>query len=283
MRADPSSPCAWANTLVTMWGERFPVDVRQITLEYSKRFDDPVIAIKEADVRRFEGALFPVRERSGWAILYNPSVTSAGRLNYTLGHEWGHYLCHRSAAPNGFECGVSDVLGATVEQEREADRFASYLLMPLNDFRAQVGKDRMTFDLLRHCADRYEVSLTAAALKWLESTSLCASVVVAENGFVLWSRPSGAARRARIYFRPGMELPSGCVAAEGNQIQPIEGIELSPGIWCDRPTREIAIFADRYELTISLLVFEDTGALPDGWEDEEVDDALDRFDRRSWG
>lgn len=283
MRADPSSPCAWANALVTMWGERFPVDVRQIALEYSKRFADPVLAIKEADVRRFEGALFPVPARSGWAILYNPSITSVGRINYTLGHEWGHYLCHRKAAPSGFECGVSDVLGATIEQEREADRFASYLLMPLNDFRAQVGRDRMTLDLLRHCADRYEVSLTAAALKWLESTSLCASVVVAENGFVLWSRPSGAARRARTYFPPGMELPAGCVAAEGDQIQSIEGTNLAPGIWWARPTREIAIFADRYEMTISLLVFEDTGALPDGWEDEEVEDAFDRFERRAQG
>ena len=277
MRTDPTSPCAWANTLVTMRGERFPVDVRQIAIEYSKRFTDPVVTIKEADIPRFEGALFPVPTRGGWAILYNPSITSSGRINYTLGHEWGHYLCHRAAVPGGFECGVSDVLGATVEQEREADRFASYLLMPLNDFRAQVGRDRMTLDLLRHCADRYEVSLTAAALKWLESTSLCASVVVAENGFVLWSRRSGAARRARIYFPSGMELPAGCVAAEGGQIQTIEGTSLPAGVWCDRPAREIAIFADRYEMTISLLVFEDTGALPDGWEDEEVEDTFDRF------
>ena len=281
MRADPSSPCAWANTLVTMWGERFPVDVRQIALEYSKRFADPVVTIKEADIPRFEGALFPVPARSGWAILYNPSITSVGRINYTLGHEWGHYLCHRAAAPSGFECGVSDTLGGTIEQEREADRFASYLLMPLNDFRAQVGRDRMTLDLLRHCADRYEVSLTAAALKWLESTPLIAAVVVAENGFVLWSRPSGAARRARLYFPSGMELPAGCVAAEGDCIQPTEGTYLAPGIWCERPTREIAIFADRYEMTISLLVFEDTGAVPDGWEDEEVEDAFDRFEPRA--
>jgi hypothetical protein len=76
-----------------------------------------------------------------------------------------------------------------------------------------------------------------------------------------------------------MELPAGCVAARGDQIQPIEGTNLASGVWCNRPTREIAIFADRYEMTISLLVFEDTGALPDGWEDEEVEDAFDRFQR----
>ena len=165
MRSDPTTPSAWANTLVTMWGPRFPVDVRQIALEYSKRFSDPILDIIEAPVPCFEGALAPLKKRGGWAILYNPGIRSAGRINYTLGHEWGHYLCHRQQSPAGFECGESDVLGGSRQQEREADKFASYLLMPLTDFRAQVGAQRMTLDLLKHCADRYDVSLTAAALK----------------------------------------------------------------------------------------------------------------------
>ena len=35
--------------------------------------------------------------------------------------------------------------------------------------------------------------------------------------------------------------------------------------------------SDHYEMTISLLIFEDLGVLPDGWEDDEVEDAVDRF------
>lgn len=279
MRADPTTPCGWANMLVTMWGDRYPVDVRQIAREYSTRFADPILAVKEADVARFEGALYPVPGRSGWAILYNPTVSSKGRINYTLGHELGHYLCHRAGSKEGFECGVGDVLGATQIQERQADQFASYLLMPLTDFRAQIDREHMTLDLLRHCADRYGVSLTAAALKWLESTSQCASVVVAENGFILWSRQSAAARRARIFFPSGMELPAGSVAARGDQVGAACGTDLAPGIWGDLAVREIAIFADQYEMTISLLVFEESGILPDGWEDEPVEDSYDRFTR----
>jgi hypothetical protein len=80
-----------------------------------------------------------------------------------------------------------------------------------------------------------------------------------------------------------MELPATCVAAEGDKIQPVEGTSLAPGIWCDRPTHETAIFAERYEMTISLLVFEDAGVLPDGWEDEGVEDALHRFERDARG
>jgi len=279
MRSDPTAPCAWANNLVRMWGPRFPVDVQQIALEYSKRFDDPVLTIAEARVPSFEGALAPLQKRGGWAILYNPTIRSAGRINYTLGHEWGHYLCHRHQAPAGFECGETDVLGGSRKQEREADQFASYLLMPLDDFRAQVRQEPMSLDLLKHCSDRYDVSLTAAALKWLESTRLCVAVVAAANGFVYWCRHSAAAARARIFFPSGMELPAGSLAADRFNLAALGGRDLAPGVWWSRGVREVVIFADHYEMTISLLVFEDHGALPDGWEDEAVEDTFDRFTR----
>jgi hypothetical protein len=54
-------------------------------------------------------------------------------------------------------------------------------------------------------------------------------------------------------------------------------VELPSGVWANRPVREVAIFADRYEMTISLLVFDDADAMPEGWEDEPVEDTFDRF------
>lgn len=278
-KTEPKTPRAWANMLVTAWGPRFPVDVRQIAFEYSKRFTDPVLKIVEADVATFEGALYPLQKKGGWAILYNPSINSPGRINYTLGHELGHYLCHRATVPGGFECGPTDVLGGTRDMEREADLFSSYLLMPLDDFRIQVGNQRMSLDLLRHCADRYGVSLTAAALKWTESTQRCAAVVVATNGFVNWFRRSAAAERAGLFFPPGMELPQVSAAAMGDILVAAEGVDLPPGVWTNRPVREVAIFADKYEMTISLLVFEDLGLMPLDWIEEEVEDTFDRFTR----
>ena len=279
MRGDPATPSAWANTLVRMWGPRFPVDVRQIALEYSTRFTDPVRDIVAADVPSFEGALYP-HPKGGWAILYNPSISSPGRINFTLGHEWGHYLCHRLLRPDGIECGVRDVVGGSRDIEQEADRFASYLLMPMDDFRAQVGGQAMTGDLLRHCADRYEVSLTAAALKWLEATDKCAAVVVATSGFVCWFKRSAAAEKARLFWRPGTELPSQSVAASGDLSGGSTGVSLPAGVWADRAVREVAIFADKYEMTVSLLVFEEREFIRSGWDAEDDGDVLDRFRSR---
>lgn len=223
-----------------------------------------------------------MRKRPGWAILYNPSIRSEGRVNFTLGHEFGHFLLHRKVNPNGFRCGQSEALGMArdaklVEVEREADLFASYLLMPLDDFRTQLGSSRISADLLRHCADRYGVSLTAAALKWLEATNECTVVVVAVNGFVLWCRRSTSAQKAHIFFRSGMELAPTSAAATGDHNQPSEGVRHARGVWGPRAAREVAIYADQYEMTISLLVFEDTAPLGADWLDEEVEDCFDRI------
>jgi hypothetical protein len=258
--------------------------VRQIALEYSMRFGDPVHTVAPADVSNFEGALYPLSKKGGWAILYNPSITSKGRINYTIGHEFGHYLVHRSLSAAGFECGQANMMATSrhvrrKEIEQEADRFASYLLMPLTDFRAQIGRDPMSLDLLKHCVDRYDVSYTAAALKWLESTTACAVVVVATNGFVNWCFRSKAAQRARIYFPSGMELPVGSIAAGGCvPANDSLGETLAAGVWSpNRGVREMTITADQYEMTISLLVFEDADWRLRGWEDEPAPVVLDRM------
>lgn len=279
--------------LSQIWGAHFPVRVEQIALEYTKRFPDPILSVAKADLPNFEGALCPLEKKGGWAILYNPTIRSEGRINYTLGHELGHYFAHRAVVPGGFECGQRDVLGIAAraeyrQREREADEFSSYLLMPLDDFRKQVAGVPMSIDLLKHLADRYDVSFTAAALKWLESTELCAVVVVATNGFINWCSRSDTATKAGIFYRAGAELPAASIAALGDHAQSNHGTTLAASIWSNRPVREIAIFADHYEMTISLLIFDHDRMRGDGWNDEPVEDAVDHFEasvmeRRAWG
>src|SRR6266571_3775794 len=46
----------------------------------------------------------------GWGIFYNSAISSEGRINFTLGHEFGHYLIHRLAYPDGIRCGEQDVV-----------------------------------------------------------------------------------------------------------------------------------------------------------------------------
>ncbi len=286
MTAEPTRPCAWANLLGRAWGPRFPVDVKTIALEYSARFPDPIKSIAQATGNDFEGALYPLTKTGKWAILYNPDIASKGRINFTIAHEFGHYLVHRAGSPAGFECGEARVLGFDADEarqilEHEADTFASYLLMPLDDYRAQIDGADMTLDLLEHCSVRYEVSRTAAAIKWLDFTPECAVLVTAVNGFVLWCWRSKEAKRRRIYFPRGMELPTASWAASPGILGASAGVAHAPNVWSvASEAREMAIFADRYEMTISLIVFgEDQSRYEDVDADAE-EDLYDHFSRQ---
>jgi len=68
------------------------------------RFKDaPIVAIDGGALGKFEAALYPVKAGKGWAMLYNTEV-SDGRRRFTIAHEFGHYLMHRSFFPKDLEC-----------------------------------------------------------------------------------------------------------------------------------------------------------------------------------
>lgn len=283
---DPKTPKAWANALAKMWGKRFPVDVNQIALEYTQTAckSEPIHKIASADVSEFEGALYKSGAKSRWYVLYNPNIGSPGRINFTIAHELGHYLLHR-ASVNSFECSQRDLIdyggNDSVKREEEANVFASYLLMPLDDFREQIGNETISLDLLGHCADRYNVSLTAAALKWLEYTDQRAVLVVSRDEFILWARSSRSAFSSGVFYRKGTPVPETSLAVlnASTTAEQRNGVELTEGVW--RPNeavREMRIVSDQYDLTISLLLLP-KHAPPRYYEEEPVHDFVDDIGR----
>ena len=82
--------------------DRFPIKIASIATEYSRNVfpDAPITKVEGLDLSaKFEEMLLPHPNRNGeWGIIYNSSITSKGRVNFTLGHELGHYLLHRHLA-----------------------------------------------------------------------------------------------------------------------------------------------------------------------------------------
>jgi len=168
-----------------------------------------------------------------------------------------------------------------VRIEEEADTFASYLLMPMDDYRQQVAGCDIDLELLRHVTDRYGVSLTAAIRKWIEFTEYPAAMIVARDGFALWGRASEIAYRTGIFIRSGMPIPEDSIAARGpeaKRFEPIRPIHIPEGVWTSKrgsaPVRELTIFAERLEITVKLLLFEHE-PLWDGFDDVRVVDLFD--------
>lgn len=242
--------------------DRFPVNVSELALGAFEvfKYPDPIVKVEAVDIKNFDGALFANEARSRWMLLYNNELKSPGRIRFTQAHELGHYILHRLKRDE-FQCSSDDMLSWEDKNiEAEADLFASFLLMPLNDFRSQLTQDT-DIEVLRHCADRYGVSLTAAALKWIECTEDSAVLILSRDGFMKWAFSSTAAHRNGAFFRTRQNtipVPTDSLAACPTITQERRGIELPASVWfphADRSAcvREMKIHSERYEYVITLL------------------------------
>lgn len=242
----------------------FPVDVRKIALELTPAFNpDPITIVKGGSMDAVDGALVKHETSPEWAILYNENITNAGRKNFTLAHELGHYMVHRHLSDAGrFYCTEKDILGGNVnpnDVETEANAFAATLLMPNKDFRNQIKGHKFNFDLISHCADRYEVSLTAAIIKWLDITDKPAIAILSEDGFMHWSRSNNQAFRFGKYFatrKNTIPIPTQSMAAIGRYSAIArEGVRHKPSVWFpDTETVEFTIHSEEHGKTLTVLM-----------------------------
>jgi hypothetical protein len=184
--------------------DRYRFNVGDFAKEFSKNFfpDDPITEVISADLETCEGALLPSDSGKRWGIFVNQNA-SRGRQRFTAAHEFFHYLGHRKKFPSGLRCDEAAVDGRNgVEIEREANEFASALLMPFDDFRRQISaKSEPNFEQLSDCATRYDVSLVAAILRWLRYTEVRSMIVVSRDGFVKWAWSSEPALKSGRFLR----------------------------------------------------------------------------------
>lgn len=292
---EPTQPKAEANrisnVLRLVLGEaRFPVKADQVALEYSRQCfpDSPVDKVDGQDLDGLEGMLAANKARSKWLILYNSAVTSEGRKRFTIAHEFGHYLLHRHQQDE-FQCGDDDIETGDRNKkdiETEADQFASTLLMPLDDFRKQVDGQTVSFDLLGHCADRYGVSLTAAALRWTEIADKRAVLVASRDDHMLWAKSNEAAFKSGAFFatrKRTIEVPRDALAHNDNCSATSQSQSIRAQVWFPREPsyvelKEMSKVAGNYDYTLTLLLMPDAQWRQPQHDDEEPEeDTFDRF------
>jgi len=84
------------------------------------------------------------------------------RQRFTIAHELGHYIMGHDE--NSI---LDDSFDKNTDKEREANKFASELLMPYNFLKSDIEKDRHDIPSL---AKRYEVSEQAMSIRLLETS-----------------------------------------------------------------------------------------------------------------
>lgn len=242
-----------------------------------------IVAVSGDALGKFEGALYSVHDGNGWAILFNSAVSN-GRRRFTIAHEFGHYLMHRTEKPEGFRCSEDDVTFRDgLDMENEADTFAAYLLMPFDDFRAQLPADAVpSLDDFSALAERYGVSLISCVLRWLEYTERRSMLIVSVDDFILWSKSSDAALRSGLYYKtknvPPVEVPSQSTVMRRDMADLArEGVEHPPGVWLAEACTEITIHSDKYGQAITILHYGRNSARSYHGDEPDEADAFDRF------
>src|SRR5712672_951989 len=130
------------------------------------------LEIREVNAEGFDGALIRARELALGAIVIRKSIREAGRKNFTLAHEIGHFLLpgHDQTELICMKADVGNWGDGSKEIEREADEFAAELLVSSAFVRPIIDSAPPSLQLIEKIAQRFHTSLSAAAWRYCALT-----------------------------------------------------------------------------------------------------------------
>jgi Zn-dependent peptidase ImmA (M78 family) len=143
---------------------------------------------EETDLENKDGRIVSYHGRS--VITINKSIFDPGKKRFTAAHELGHYELHKELALNAdtqFELCNWFQSGS---HEKEANDFASELLMPLKIFREECSGKKFGPKLIEHLSETFIVSKTAAILRFAKVGNHPVFIVCTKDNKVNWMKMS---------------------------------------------------------------------------------------------
>lgn len=177
-----------------------------------------------------EGEIVSYGDRS--TISINSAIQYETKKRFATAHELGHFEMHRELIPifwdteydlvNWYQAGP---------QETEANEFAAEFLMPSESFFKECEEYYFDPGLINHLADTYQVSKTAAILRFVKRGNHPVCVVYCKDNKMKWWKTSEDFRYF-LEFERDQPPPSGSVAYELFTTKKIyKGDELKQEIW----------------------------------------------------
>jgi len=159
-----------------------------------------------------EGEIVSVGGRS--IITINSSIPVQTKKRFAAAHELGHYEMHRDIRPI-FSDTEEDLMNwyRSGPQEAEANEFAAEFLMPSELFYGECLRKKFGPEVIEHLANRFQVSKTAAILKFVKRGNHPVFVVFCKNGKMKWWKKSDDFYHFSL-FQYDAPPPSGSVAYE---------------------------------------------------------------------
>lgn len=139
----------------------------------------------EAQVARATASL--VRTKKGATIRVSPNDLPE-RQRFSIAHELGHFKLNHATGSLQKVCTKRDMLSWYEKSiETEANFFASELLLPKKLVEKMCDVAEVNFNPVQEIKEKFRVSLTAAAIKFVRLTPENCYIIFSENGIIRWS------------------------------------------------------------------------------------------------
>jgi Zn-dependent peptidase ImmA (M78 family) len=174
------------------------------------------ILIKEELIDGADGRIL-MNEDSG-VITLNSAIEFYPRKRFILAHELGHFELHRHLK-KGFSDNDETLNHSSqpyfIQEEVEANEFAAEFLMPTELFATECFKKVFNHTVIENIAERFQVSKTAAILKFVKKDNGNHPVFImcCQDNQMKWFKKSDDWRYYSL-FKKGLPPPSGSVAYE---------------------------------------------------------------------
>ncbi len=197
-------------------------------------------------------------------VSLNSNIEFPQKKRFVLAHELGHILLH-----GGKEATFSDDY-STLEaykhgiQEKEANDFATELLMPEVFFREACLKKKFSPELLRELSEKFNTSITSTVYRFIDFGYHPICAIFSKDGKVEYSKKS----KDLLYWIPNrnkLNVPSDSVANEyytQNRIYRKEDSaqQIYKSTWFelgendrDNPMFEFCVITPRYNSVLSII------------------------------
>lgn len=218
---------------------------------------------EEKPLKGKEGEIISVNGRS--IITVNSDIPFAAKKRFAASHELGHYLMHQKLYP--IICDTEHELLSWYQggpHEIEANEFAAEFLMPTEVFMKECLGKKFGPDVVEHLATRFQVSKTAAILKFVKRGNHPVLIVYCKDNKMKWWKKSDDFYHYSLFERD-QSPPTGSVAYElFTQNKAYFGDERKQDIWKsdwlkmkddeqDSRFFEFCLFVPSYNYTISVI------------------------------
>lgn len=206
-------------------------------------------------------------------ITVSNAIGNHRRHRFSIAHELGHLELHRHRVV--FSCDAMQIndwssVTTSANLEQEANEFAASLLLPETLFAHLCLETDPSMDVVRRLSDRFDVSLTATARRYVSFCYAPVAVVWTQRRQIRWFQRNDSFTDYDFFVNVNSFVDDSTIASRFFNEEPLphspQPVRASawmiPGGFRDRLLREQCVAMPNYEGVLSLLWVDED------WEDE---------------